>query len=111
MTKKKIRRERKRKHTCFDCDPNIKYHKSELKNRKRVPRCFDHAEEYDQKNSSTWPPCPKCGSETEFGTMHWNGSVKGTIVSCDDCDFADDALNHFDRVDIKIIASPIEKEK
>ena len=108
MSKKKIRRARKKKYTCFTCGPDKQFYKSELKNRSKVPYCVDHIEEYDKKNTPQWPLCPKCKSETEFGTMEWNGSVDDTIASCDDCGFTCKALDHFEYFTVKIIASPID---
>lgn len=69
--------------------------------------CPEHLKAFDERHTA-WPSCPSCGGE-EFGIMKWNGSVESTVAFCKECDFEALALQHFDRITIKITASPIVK--
>lgn len=106
---KKPRRKPGELEKCYDCPPEHPgWLHSRLRNRARLPRCPEHREGYDETHRP-WPKCPNCGNETEFGPRFWKGSIEKCIAVCDECDFQTKAVEHFDRLLIKVIASPIVK--
>ncbi|KKN04092.1 hypothetical protein LCGC14_1101090 [marine sediment metagenome] len=107
--KKKERRKWGELTRCYRCrEPHPGWRRGQLRMRKGMPYCPEHLAEYDGKHAE-WPSCPNCGSQTEFGTMEWKGSVKGTTASCDDCGFSTLALGYFEHYQVWVIAAPIVK--
>jgi hypothetical protein len=107
-SKEKKRRTHGEFEKCYDCPGNhMGWKRNQLRKRRRLPRCPEHREAYDKRNRP-WPICPSCRDETAFGPGPWNGSIEKCIADCDACGFEDKALNHFNALTIKVIASPID---
>jgi len=106
--KKKERRKWGELTRCYRCEgAHPGWRRGQLRMRKGMPYCSVHLAEYDNKNVP-WPPCPNCGDD-EFGVMEWNGSIKGTTASCDDCGYSTLALEYFDKYTILATAAPVVK--
>jgi len=92
---------------CWDCPrEHPGWMRSELRNRRRLPRCPDHVLAFDRAHEP-WPHCPQCDGSS-FGPVRWNGKPSKTVAVCDECGFEDLASKYFDEITIKVIASPIE---
>ncbi len=90
---------------CFACPP---YHegwpRSKLRTKNKIPYCPAH---YPDNGKSRWPACPNCG-DAHLGVFQWNGSIETCTVTCGVCGFSGRALDYFDRLDVQVIAAPIE---
>jgi uncharacterized Zn finger protein len=94
--------------SCYYCPPEVKHERRKLKNRKRVPVCVTHAEEYDANNRDNWPNCPNCGEEEWNPVWNWNGDETKTVVQCRECGKAFSALELFTSYQVWLHASPLE---
>ncbi|KKK61101.1 hypothetical protein LCGC14_3017700 [marine sediment metagenome] len=109
MAARKIKSRRKRGelHKCYKCPPeHMGWKRSQIRWRRTLPYCFEHALEFDEKNKP-WPVCPKCESN-DFGPLEWNGSIEKAVAVCDSCGFNDLATKHFDAPAIWVTLSPID---
>jgi len=92
---------------CFTCPAAHEgWHKADTRRRKGVAYCLEHL----PPKADIWPCCPKCGGK-EFGQFAWKGSVEKTTITCEKCGFKDLAVNHFDALTVKVIASPVGEAK
>ena len=88
--------------TCFGCPIEHEgWPRTQLRKRKGVDYCSEHL----PAKAETWPPCPTCGANDGW-IFTWKKSVEKTTVHCG-CGFKDKAINHFDALEIMVIASPI----
>ena len=94
--------------TCARCPlEHPGWSRTEIKRRDKTPYCAEHLP--DKKVEPRNPQCPDCGAEFDF--FRWGGSVETTTVHCpaESCGFVGRALDYYDAIDIKVMASPIER--
>jgi uncharacterized Zn finger protein len=88
---------------CTDCPEGHEgWKRSELRQSKSKDYCLEHLPAKAQQ----WPDCPECGDD-DFGLFVWEGSVEKTTITCEKCGFKDLAINRFDALTVKVIASPV----
>lgn len=96
---------------CYKCPhEHLGWPRRQLRYRKKMFYCPEHLAEYDAGRGPPWPKCPGCGG-SEFGVMEWGGDVESTTASCGECLFSARAVDHFEPVDIKILASPVVRAR
>jgi len=91
--------------SCHLCPPDHPgWPRTEIRSKDRIPYCVEHlpSKKVIPKN----PDCPDCGEA--FGFFRWGGSAEKTTVHCF-CGFSGRALDYYDAIDIKVMASPIER--
>lgn len=100
----KPRRRRGALEKCYGCPPEHPgWPRQVLRYRRKLPYCPECLPEHEV---SPQPQCPNC--ERDFDHFTWNGSVEKTVVHCF-CGFSGPAQDYYDDIDIKVLASPIEK--
>ena len=91
---------------CHECPPEHPgWSRTEIRSKDRVPYCVMHLPENNGNGPADGTACPKCGKDFDF--FRWGGTVEKTTVHCY-CGFSGRALDFYDAIDIKVLASPIE---
>ncbi len=90
---------------CRECPiEHPGWSRTEIRSKDRVPYCVEHL---PSKNDVQAPNhmCPTC--DTSFDFFRWGGTAEKTTVHCF-CGFSGPALDYYDEIDIKVLASPVE---
>jgi len=91
---------------CRKCPPDHPgWSRTEIRSKDKVPYCVAHLPEKNGKGPNGSTTCPKCREHFDF--FRWGGSAEKTTVHCY-CGFSGRALDFYDEVDIKVLASPID---
>lgn len=91
---------------CRECPPEHPgWKRTEIRSKDKVPYCVEHLPSKNGKNPISNPACPECGKDFEF--LRWGGTVEETTAHCF-CGFSGPAIDFYDEIDIKVLASPIE---
>ncbi len=90
---------------CRDCPPEHPgWSRTDIRSKGRVPYCVEHLPDKEEGKTLS-PTCPDCGNTLDF--LRWGGTAENTTAHCF-CGFSGRALDFYDAIDIRVIASPIE---
>ncbi len=91
---------------CRECPPDHPgWSRAEIRSKDKVYYCVEHLPSKNSNGPTESFICPRCGKSFDF--FRWGGSAEKTTVHCF-CGFSAPALDFYDEIDIKVLASPIE---
>jgi hypothetical protein len=91
---------------CWGCPPDHPgWMRSKLRKFKGRDYCLEHRPQRKFR-----PICPKCANDEFPDFFKWRGSADNTLACCMVCGFEDLAIKYCTRVDIRVLAAPIDRQ-